>query len=83
MKETKLADWLRSNELTFNAEKSSLFFCLKTKKRLDEITIEINKSTLSPVQYVNYLDMLLGKFLSLDAHLSKFHFLLKNKKRTR
>ena len=73
----KLAEWLRSNKLSLNSGKSELvIFCSKTKKELDESTIKINKSKLSPVPNVNYLGVVLDEFLSWDAHVNN---LCKNK----
>ena len=40
------------------------------QKKLDEITIKINKSKLSPVENVNYLGVVLDEFLSMDAHVN-------------
>ena len=61
----RLAEWPRSNKLSLNSEKSELvIFRSKTKKELDEITIKINKSKLSPVPNVNYLGVVLDEFLS-------------------
>ena len=69
----KLAEWLRSNKLSLNSGKSELvIFRSKTKKELDEITIKINKSKLSPVPNVNYLGVVLDEFLSWDAHVKNF-----------
>ena len=60
----KLTEWLKSNKLSFNPGKSELvIFRSKTKKELDEITIKINKSKLSPVPNVNYLGVVLDEFL--------------------
>ena len=60
----KLAGWLRSNKLSLNSGKPELvIFRSKTKKELDEITIKINKSKLSPVPNVNYLGVVLDEFL--------------------
>ena len=68
----KLTEWLRSNKLSLNSGKSELvIFRSKTKKELDEITIKINKSKLSPVPNVNYLGVVLDEFLSSDAHVNK------------
>ena len=68
----KIAEWLRSNKLFFNSGKSELItFYSKTKKELDEITIKINKSKLSPVPNVNYLGVVFDEFLSWDAHVNK------------
>ena len=68
----KLTEWLKSNKLSFNSGKSELvIFRSKTKKELDEITIKINKSKLSPVPNVNYLGVVLDEFLSWDAHVNK------------
>ena len=67
----KLAKQLRSNKLTLNSGKSELFiFRSKKKTEVDEIKIKINKSKLSPVPNVNYLGVVLDKFLSWDAHVS-------------
>ena len=67
----KLAEWLRSNKLSLDPGKSELvIFRSKTKKELDEITIKINKSKLSPVPHVNYLGVVLDEFLSWDAHVN-------------
>ena len=68
----KLTEWLRSNKLSLNSGKSELvIFRSKTKKELDEITIKINKSKLSPVPNVSYLSVVLDEFLSWDAHVNK------------
>ena len=68
----KIAEWFRSNKLFFNSGKSELItFHSKKKKELDEITIKINKSKLSPVPNVNYLGVVLDEFLSWDAHVNK------------
>ena len=68
----KLAEWLRSNKLSLNSGKSELvIFRSKTKKELDEITIKINKSKLSPVPNVSYLGVVLDEFLSWDPHVNK------------
>ena len=68
----KLTEWLKSNKLSFNSGKSELvIFRSKTKKELDEITIKINKSKLSPVPNVNYLGVVLDEFLSWDAYVNK------------
>ena len=68
----KLTEWLRSNKLALNSGKSELvIFRSKTKKELDEITIKINKSKLSPVPNVNYLGVVLDEFLSWDAYVNK------------
>ena len=68
----KLTGWLRSNKLSLNSGKPELvIFRPKTKKELDEITIKINKSKLSPVPNVNYLGVVLDEFLSWDAHVNK------------
>ena len=68
----KLTEWLRSNKLSLNSGKSELvIFRSKTKKELDEITIKINKSKLSPVPNVNYLGVVLDEFFSWDAHVNK------------
>ena len=57
--------------LSLNSEKFELLiFRSKTKKELDEITIKINKPKLFPVQNVNYLGVVLGEFLSCDAHVN-------------
>ena len=54
----KLAEWLRSNKLSFNSGKSKLvIFHSKLTKELDEITKKINKPKLSPVPNVHYLDV--------------------------
>ena len=46
----KIAEWLRSNKLSPNSGKSELVvFLSKTKKELDQRTIKIKKSKLSPV----------------------------------
>ena len=46
----KLIEWLRYNKLSLNSGKSELvLFSSKTMKDLQEITIKINKSQLSPV----------------------------------
>ena len=67
----KLAKQLRSNKLTLNSGKSELFiFRSKTKTEEDEIKRKINISKLSPVPNVNYLGVVLDKFLSWDAHVS-------------
>ena len=69
----KLTEWLRSKKLSLNSGKSELvIFRSKTKKELDEITIKINKSKLSPVPNVNYLGVVLDEFLSWDAHVKNF-----------
>ena len=69
----KSTEWLRSNKLSLNSGKSELvIFRSKTKKELDEITIKINKSKLSPVPNVNYLGVVLDEFLSWDAHVKNF-----------
>ena len=52
----KLAEWLRSNKLSFNSGKSEL--------------IIFNKSKVSPVPNVNYLGVVLDEFLSWDAHVN-------------
>ena len=68
----KIAEWLRYNRLSLNSGKSELItFYSKTKKELDEITIKINKSKLSPVPNVNYLGVVLDEFFSWDAHVNK------------
>ena len=68
----KSTEWLRSNKLSLNSGKSELvIFRSKTKKELDEITIKINKSKLSPVPNVNYLGVVLDEFLSWDVHVNK------------
>ena len=68
----KLTEWLRSKKLSLNSGKSELvIFRSKTKKELDEITIKINKSKLSPVPNVNYLGVVFDEFLSWDAHVNK------------
>ena len=65
----KLTEWLRSKKLSLNSGKSELvIFRSKTKKELDEITIKINKSKLSPVPNVNYLGVVLDEFLFWHAH---------------
>ena len=67
----KIAKWLRSNKLSSNSGKSELvIFRSKTIKELDEITIKINKSKLSPVLNVNYLGVVLDEFLSCEAHVN-------------
>ena len=67
----KLTEWLRSNKLSLNSGKSKTFiFRSKTKKELDEKTIKINKCKLFPVPSVNYLGVVLDKFLSWDAHVN-------------
>ena len=67
----KLAEWLRSNKLSFNSGKFKLvIFHSKLTKELDEITIKINKSKLSPVPNVHYLDVVLDEFLSWEAHVN-------------
>ena len=67
----KLAEWLRSNKLSFNSGKSKfVIFHSKLTKELDEITIKINKSKLSPVPNVHYLDVVLDEFLSWEAHVN-------------
>ena len=64
--------WLRSNKLSLNSGKPELvIFRSKTKKELDQITIKINKSKLSPVPNVSYLSVVLDEFLSWDAHVNK------------
>ena len=69
----KLTERLTSNKLSPNSGKSELvIFRSKTKKELDEITIKINKSKLSPVPNVNYLGVVLDEFLSWDAHVKNF-----------
>ena len=46
----KIAEWLRSKNLSPNSGKSELVvFRSKTKKELDQRTIKIKKSKLSPV----------------------------------
>ena len=66
----KLTEWLRSNKHSLNSGKSGLaIFLSKTKKELDEITIKISKSKLTPVQNVNYLGVVLDEFLPWDAHV--------------
>ena len=46
----KIAEWLRSKKLSPNSGKSELvIFRSKTKKELDQRTIKIKKSKLSPV----------------------------------
>ena len=67
----KLTEWLRSNKLSLNSGKSVIFRS-KTKQELNEITIKINKSKLSPVPNVSYLSVVLDEFLSWDAHVNKF-----------
>ena len=68
----KLTERLTSNKLSPNSGKSELvIFRSKTKKELDEITIKINKSKLSPVPNVNYLGVVLDEFLSWDAHVNQ------------
>ena len=58
----KIAEWVRSNKLSLNSGKSELvIFRTKTKKELDEITIKIIKSKLSPVPHVNYLGVARGR----------------------
>ena len=67
----KLTEWLRSNKLSPNSGKSELvIFRSKKKKELDEITIKINKSRLSPVPNLSYLGVVLDKVLSWDAHIN-------------
>ena len=67
----KLTEWLRSNKVSRNSTKSELAtFRSKTKKELDEITMKINKSKLSPVLNVNYLGLVLDEFLSWNAHIN-------------
>ena len=64
----KLAEWIRSNKLSLNSVKPELvIFPSKAKIELDEITIKISKSKLSPVPNVNYLDVVLDEFLSWNA----------------
>ena len=64
----KLAKWIRSNKLSLNSVKPELvIFPSKAKIELDEITIKISKSKLSPVPNVNYLDVVLDEFLSWNA----------------
>ena len=64
----RLAEWLRSNKLSLNSVKSELvIFPSKAKIELNEITIKISKSKLSPVPNVNYLDVVLDEFLSWNA----------------
>ena len=64
--------WLRSNKLSFSFRKyEPAIFRSKTKKELDEITIKMDKSKLSPVPNVNYLGVLLDELLSWDAHIKK------------
>ena len=68
----KLTEWLRYKKRSLNSGKSELvIFRSKTRKELDEITIKINKSKLSPVPNVNYLAVFLDEFLSWDAHVNK------------
>ena len=68
----KITEWLRSNKLSLNSGKSELvIFRSKAKKELDQITIKINKSNLSPVSNVNYLGVVLDEFLSWDAHVNQ------------
>ena len=70
----KITEWLRFNKLSLNSGKSELvIFRSKTKKELDEITIKINKSKLSPVSNVNYLGVVLDEFLSWDAHVNQLY----------
>ena len=66
----KLTEWLRSNKLSLNSGKSVIFHS-KTKQELNEITIKINKSKLSPVPNVSYLGIVLDESLSWDAHIKK------------
>ena len=67
----RLAEWLRPKKYSLNSEKSELvIFRSKTKKQLDEITLKINKSKLSPVPNLNYLCIVLDEFLFWDAHLN-------------
>ena len=71
----KLAEWLRSNKLSLNYGKSELaIFCSKAKKKkkkkskkeLDEVTIK-----LESLKYkINYLGVVLDKFLSCDDHVN-------------
>ena len=71
----KLAEWLRSNRLSLNYGKSELvIFCSKAKKKkkkkskkeLDEVTIK-----LKSLKYkINYLGVVLDKFLSCDDHVN-------------
>ena len=67
----RLAEWLRPKKYSLNSEKSELvIFRSKTKKQLDERTLKINKSKLSPVPNLNYLCIVLDEFLFWDAHLN-------------
>ena len=67
----KLAEWLRSNKLSLKSGKSELtIFRSKTRKELDEITMQINRSKLSPVPNINYLGVVLDEFLSWVAHVN-------------
>ena len=67
----KLAEWLRSNKLSLKSGKSELtIFRSKTRKELDEITMQINRSKLSPVPNINYLGVVLDEFLSWVSHVN-------------
>ena len=62
----QLAEWLRSCRLSLSSGKSELvIFLSKTKKELDEIRIK-----LSPAQNINYLGVILEKFLSWNAYVN-------------
>ena len=64
--------WLRFNKLSPNADKTELiFFHSKYNKNLnfDHVFINFNGIRLIPVDFVQYLGMLIDKQLSWDLHI--------------
>ena len=69
----KLAEWLLDQQTFSEFWKiwtSQFSPRSKTKKELEEITIKVNKSKLSPVPNINYLGVVFDEFLSCNAHVN-------------
>ena len=63
--------WLRLNKLSLNTKKTELIFFRSKQHLLNyaDITIKFNSIKLTPVDYVKYLGIFIGNYLSWNYHI--------------
>ena len=64
-----LVEWLRTNKLSLNESKTELIFFHHANKKIENISIKLNKVKLQACESVNYLGIIIDKFLSWDKQI--------------
>lgn len=73
---TKISDWMISNKLTINLDKSCYTIFYGNKNRTYDITIKINDHVLKRTRCTKYLGILIDENLNWSEHIDSLYYKL-------